>query len=120
MTPAPPSRSRSGEARRERRSRETRPLLRALLKRWSMSRGDQRIGVIRALAGGQPGKFHSFGLFVKTEQPPVIFRATISGTSLLARRPRCALSGSDGSQMREAGRHRASVGVKIDHGPAAL
>src|SRR6266480_5483477 len=32
----------------------------------------------------------------------------------------CALSGSDGSQMREAGRHQASVGVKIDHGPAAL
>ena len=47
-------------------------------------------------------------------------RAIISRTSLLARRPRCALSGSDGSQMREAGRHQASVGVKIDHGPAAL
>src|SRR6266700_7634245 len=43
MTPAPPSRSRSGEARRERRSRETRPLLRALLKRWSMSRGDHEL-----------------------------------------------------------------------------
>src|SRR6266700_6723592 len=43
MTPAPPSRSRSGEARRERRSRETRPLLRALLKRWSMNRGDHEL-----------------------------------------------------------------------------
>src|SRR5262249_43590942 len=32
MTPAPPSRSRSKEARRERRSRETRPLLNALVK----------------------------------------------------------------------------------------
>src|SRR6266849_909264 len=39
MTPVPPSRSRSGEARRERRSRETRPLLNALLKLWSMSHG---------------------------------------------------------------------------------
>src|SRR5229473_420859 len=43
MTPAPPSRARSGEARRERRSRETRPLLNALLKRWSMSYGDHEL-----------------------------------------------------------------------------
>src|ERR1700680_1696574 len=43
MTPAPPSRSRSGAARRERRRRETRPLLSALLKRWSMSYGGHEL-----------------------------------------------------------------------------
>src|SRR6266567_2458828 len=95
MTPAPPSRSRSGEAGATKQGNET--AFEGLAQAMVHEPWRSRIGVIRALAGGRPGKFHSFGLFVKTEQPPVIFRAIISGTSLLARRPRCALSGSDGS-----------------------
>src|SRR5229473_5820432 len=114
MTPAPPSRSRSGETRRERRSRETRALLRALLKRWSMSRGDHELA--------------------SSELSPVVGPASSILSDTSSRRNSRLLSSGQSSQVPHylpagrgvlsldptAGTHQARVGVKIDHGPAAL